>query len=709
MLTAQDSSVGGATPSASSIFDLGHQFAAVLNSCRPTDTGVPKTLRPIPFETSNVWYLPPGINHPLRKVQGAEPFFLVTAQKGNGHDQEVEIQLDTFPRVIAGTTMGMKKVNETDKPDTPSLPWESTSLVHPSIWSPVSLEDAKLFLSLYSLHHSSSNPITTPSPLPAVFVFCTSSDESGKTVKAYVGSRGLQTADGFICENIVLDDQGLVAKNSHEEETSCGELPKFENVVEEYLEDCETDEVDGLVCSAIATYDILSDNLFKTTSGPTSCISMEVSWRGTQEILSSPPQSAQITVRIRAVFGGRDPENHIPTSILRAELATLMEWDAIRLGGKEWSDRADTGAGVGTTLSGTVDAFLQPPLSEIKEDGAMMDDRQKDATSAGAPNGNGNTSTSFDFEAASVLPVRSDLDFTEKLWSFLQGAVNQDDITDALTAVVEELETSRLQPVISKTNHTSLATAIRDCFKLARLKTAVDVDEQRQAIARVFDYWLESPLEWVVEIGLGKLRKDCATILGGERVDFFMDATLPLEQQLRRLRYLFRVVELVTLIRSNVLMMPPDVMRLIVRAAVDYWKDVAERWEERGEEMEEDGGGRKDEVEDPVVFHAELPRWFGGGGKAVEGLVSGITPSSWMMTLGPDAEAQEHTDSLPVKHILWLTRHEGVFGENAAMHFNDDAAMDIDGTDQMMMMSGEMWTGPGESQWKMVKGVMRYL
>ena len=100
----------------------------------------------------------------------------------------------------------------------------------------------------------------------------------------------------------------------------------------------------------------------------------------------------------------------------------------------------------------------------------------------------------------------------------ITAANNKDDMIDALTAVVEELETGRLQPVINKSNHSSLATAIRDCFKLARLKTAVDVEEQRDAIARAFDYWLESPLEWIVEVGLGKLRKDCVAILGGEDV-----------------------------------------------------------------------------------------------------------------------------------------------------------------------------------------------
>ncbi|KAJ3050274.1 hypothetical protein HK097_008762 [Rhizophlyctis rosea] len=548
MLTTEDR-----TDLTSSIFDKVHDFAAALERCESVNGIGEETIRPIPFETSNIWFLRPDVNHTLRKLHSTEPFFLITARNSSVTNDEIAIKLNTFAYVKVGTSTGIKKTETNNAPHPSDSPWESTPLLTPLIWSPLPLEEASTLLSLYCLHHSSSNiSASSPSPLPATYALCAHADEDGKLLKSYIGSRALQTETGIICEQLELEDCGLVAKNSYEEEVPCDELPTFGDLINEYLEDCENEDVEVIARS------------------------------------------------------------------LRAELETLIEWDGIRLGQRDWFDKR--GNGSETSLSSTVDAFLE----QIKQEGATAGhDGTKDASVPGA-NGVGNTSASFDFEAASVLPVRSDLDFTERFWRFLQAAKNKEDMIDALTAVVEELETGRLQPVVNKSNHSSLATAIRDCFKLARLKTAVDIEEQRDAIARAFDYWLESPLEWIVEVGLGKLRKDCVAVLGGENVDFFTDASLPLEQQLERLRYLFRVVELVTLIKANVLLMPTDVLRLIIRGGLQYWRDVVEQVE--GEEQEEemaDGEAKASSAEETVLFCVDLPRWFGGGGKAVEGLVSG--------------------------------------------------------------------------------------
>ncbi|RUP50336.1 hypothetical protein BC936DRAFT_139596 [Jimgerdemannia flammicorona] len=119
-------------------------------------------------------------------------------------------------------------------------------------------------------------------------------------------------------------------------------------------------------------------------------------------------------------------------------------------------------------------------------------------------------------DAFSTLSTRKDLDFTERFWKFCQNAQNQDDLIDALTAVIEELETGRLRPMIHKENHSNLGNLIRDCIKLTLLQTTADHDEQRETIGRAFDYWLASPLECLCEVGMFKLRRDYCFYLVGE-------------------------------------------------------------------------------------------------------------------------------------------------------------------------------------------------
>lgn len=50
------------------------------------------------------------------------------------------------------------------------------------------------------------------------------------------------------------------------------------------------------------------------------------------------------------------------------------------------------------------------------------------------------------------------------------------------------------------------------------MQTAPDFDEQKEAISRTFDYWLEQPLEVMVEIGIWKLKRDFCFYLIGKPV-----------------------------------------------------------------------------------------------------------------------------------------------------------------------------------------------
>ena len=51
--------------------------------------------------------------------------------------------------------------------------------------------------------------------------------------------------------------------------------------------------------------------------------------------------------------GNEDPENHLSSAGIRAQIATLLEWDAVRVGKREFESKP------GNPTSHQVDAFLQ--------------------------------------------------------------------------------------------------------------------------------------------------------------------------------------------------------------------------------------------------------------------------------------------------------------------------------------------------------------
>ena len=87
-----------------------------------------------------------------------------------------------------------------------------------------------------------------------------------------------------------------------------------------------------------------------------------------------------------------------------------------------------------------------------------------------------------------------------------------------MTAIVEELETERLKPMVSiyKVSHTqinqnnlcSFANTIRELLCVSLLTTCTDAEARKQGVSQVFDFWIENPLECLVELGIRKLFQD---------------------------------------------------------------------------------------------------------------------------------------------------------------------------------------------------------
>lgn len=237
------------------------------------------------------------------------------------------------------------------------------------------------------------------------------------------------------------------------------------------------------------------------------------------EPLSQPPSDALALLSITSLPGSLDTENNSSTEQLRREIERLQAWESWRVS-TDWNILCSnpTSAEEGRSCSGTVDAFLENEMGGAAAHFFEMDSSDGVRTEWGA------------------LSKRKDLDFSERVWNFFQrasilterniaasnsmsrslDATSESDLVDGLTAIVDALETSKLRPLVTKGNPTSFARVVRDIVKLSLLTTSADVEEQRKSISDTFDYWLESPMEIMVELGLWKLGRDYRFLLTGD-------------------------------------------------------------------------------------------------------------------------------------------------------------------------------------------------
>ncbi|KAJ3178505.1 hypothetical protein HDU87_003579 [Geranomyces variabilis] len=493
------------------------------------------------------------------------------------------------------------------------------------------------------------------------------------------------------------------------DESDCQPVPTIDELIAESrmhasapLDDSNGSAVDlpPLVAQIRAKYDILAESMFQTSSETAmSSITLEATWattiagsdtsgaRQTSMRLLSPPQpSAHVALRVRCVAGRCDVENQLPTAALRAELETLTAWDRMRCGDDgAWGQDGGEGAEFGraATESRMSPHVVDLWLNEIKEEGFVLASSTTDRAGSG-----GDASGTFDLDTANALPVRADLDFAERFWRFAQeNSSNRSDLSVILNGVIEELETGKLRPM------------------LVRMQTAPDFDDQKEAISRTFDYWLEQPLELMVEIGIWKLKRDyCFHLVGGdvatwEQLDGFVDATLPLELQVARLGRLHRVLELWALVKSNVLRMPRAALRALVQAALAHYTTPLPIEDGTGDEdaVDDDAAAPRSAVfgntdgddDSVVVFRVPMPRFSaaagatvdaggGAGGAAVE-MVAGFEPATWGIRLSPAASAHSasiastpSSQTLTSAYIVAFDRADSLFGQPRGAFADND-------------------------------------
>ncbi|KAL7748079.1 hypothetical protein RI367_006625 [Sorochytrium milnesiophthora] len=169
---------------------------------------------------------------------------------------------------------------------------------------------------------------------------------------------------------------------------------------------------------------------------------------------------------------------------------------------------------------------------------------------------------------------RTDLDFTEYLWLFCTRALSLEDLKSSLNAVINVLETAILKPVVHKSNPTALATVVRECLRLACLpESSTEYASTKEAIISQFDYLVESPLDWLSEVGAWKLGRDYAHVLSGgdlltlSEMGAFASPQFASDERIRGLRCAHRLYELVMLMQTHAPNLPASATSHIVRQA----------------------------------------------------------------------------------------------------------------------------------------------
>ena len=351
-------------------------------------------------------------------------------------------------------------------------------------------------------------------------------------------------------------------------------------------------------------FEILPANILE---GDSSTIVIATKWSGDGSIDTifplQPPLSSTVDFTIKCVHPKKDPENFPGLVALHRELTFLYNLNEVRNSTRpvgEWSGfAAETGASI------RVLDFIKNTMDE-------------------------GFSTSEEFDLGDGLPQRRDLDFTERLWDFACSTVSQEDLLQVMTAIVEELESETLQPMVSKQNRTQFANLVRECLKLAGSKSAPDYVEQKEAISSQFDFWLEdlspkpSPiLELIIELGIEKIKRDFAhwmlgqNLLTWNQMATFFDSESKTEC-IFRLRAFARIVEVWDLARRNIFCLPDDQKRTLVQKAHSYWHDLVVK-------------KVRLDLEKTMVYRLPFPRYAAGTSKAIQSITASIQPTEMIV------------------------------------------------------------------------------
>ncbi|KAJ2672846.1 hypothetical protein IWW42_002617 [Coemansia sp. RSA 1085] len=344
--------------------------------------------------------------------------------------------------------------------------------------------------------------------------------------------------------------------------TEASELEDAENIAMDIVENDDASSIASDMPAGSLSYAVLH-GVWSSDVQKSSC---------TVDLPPVPSLSTQWMLELLSVPLTLEPEANPSLESLRMEIKRLETWCEFWMDGSRWDgSQQDTGP-LWQTKSKSVDSKSQalPKHREAFEKRIYVLINENN----GSLTMEEQTEYTRNICALDGFPKREDLDFADRLWNLAHHARDDEDLSEAIAAVAEGLETRKLQPYIHNSNKSMLAQIIRQALQVSQ--TSKDAEAENERLAGQMDLWIdELPLDPFVHLGLYKLRADfwfyfvSSHLATPRQLHNFLDMGLEPKQLVGRFWLLLRVLEVWWLLRQSVPGMPSQFTCQIIGALLD--------------------------------------------------------------------------------------------------------------------------------------------
>lgn len=441
--------------------------------------------------------------------------------------------------------MASPKENEDDLEDTFNNDNETRKVTSSNLEDvgplPLSVMKARQLVSWYTMAHnphmSQMTSCIVPITFPSLWVRCDASDSEGTVwFGAEPNKTGKEIASMIF--HIVTCTGPIVDKNCFTT-----------------LESLKTTHKDRHHCSAISTkgyaqYDLFGASILENTiMDSQSNIVVDLAWNNVVKILEAPQHSSVATLNIKMEPG----DQRSPVYQIYKELEFLLVLaEGLKTGETGWPEVLEEKSAVEVVKELIEDLKNQITASQHQPKRIDTEKLRSDAAAV--------ESTIH----SSFTPERGDLDFAEQLWTRMRETVSSyRDVVDCLMLVIQHLKCKDIQPWIHRGSNSSLSKLIQQSYQ--SVMPAVHINGL-------------TAIRMLLEIGLDKLRRDYINYFIGQELttlnylDYFVNSTVNLEEQVLRLHKLHHMLELVVSC-SAFLTLKHGKLFALTQSCSKYYKD----------------------------------------------------------------------------------------------------------------------------------------
>ncbi|XP_069766821.1 protein zwilch homolog [Narcine bancroftii] len=406
---------------------------------------------------------------------------------------------------------------------------------------PLSVMKARQLVSWYALAHnphmSQMIGCSMPTALPVLWVRCDGSDSEGTV---WFGAEPVKTGKEVtsMVFHVVTCTGPIVDKSSFTT-----------------LERLKAAHKDRHLCSAVSTkgyahFDLFGASLIDSTIiEPQSNIMVDFTWNNVEKILEIPPLTSVTTLNIKVEPG--DPRNPAFQTYKELEFLLVLA-KGLKTGETEWPEVLEEKSAI---------EVVQELIEDLKNQITMSHHHLKKTDTEKLKSDEAAIESTIH---SSFALERGDLDFAEQLWTRMRKTVSSyQDVVDCLTLVLQNLKCKDIQPWIHRGSNSSLSQLIQQSYQCAM--PAVSVNGL-------------TAIRMLLEIGLDKLQRDYINYFIGQELttlnylEYFVNSTVSLEDQLLRLRKLHHMLELL-LCCSAFLNLSHEKLFALTQSCSRYYKD----------------------------------------------------------------------------------------------------------------------------------------